>query len=63
MIGVVPATEIQALEDRLARGAELLFDMEQRGETGSDYTRWLEHYEMLLAQYESLSAEQEPLAA
>jgi hypothetical protein len=49
-------TDIEALEQRLHRGAQLLFDMEQRGETGSDYQRWLLGYVELLRQYESLYA-------
>jgi hypothetical protein len=47
---------IEALEERLARGADLLFDMEQRGETGPDYQRWLEGWVELLRQYESAPA-------
>jgi hypothetical protein len=63
MIVAVAGTELQTLEDRLARGADLLFDMEQRGDTGLDYARWLEHYEALLAQYEALAADRELVAA
>lgn len=44
---------VVVLEERLARGAELLFDMEQRGEMGSDYQRWLDHWQHLLFEYES----------
>ncbi len=50
------APTIERIEDRLARGAELLFDMEQRGDTGPDYVRWLEHWIDLLEQYEDLEA-------
>jgi hypothetical protein len=56
MILVAPETDIQALEERLTRGAELLFDMEQRGELGTDYERWLAHYVELLGQYQSEAA-------
>jgi len=31
--------QVATLEERLARGAELLFDMEQRGDTGEEYER------------------------
>ena len=51
---LAPAAE--ALEERLARGAELLFDMEQRGDTGADYARWLQRWVDLLEQYEELQA-------
>jgi hypothetical protein len=63
MIGIAPGTEIQALEDRLTRGADLLFDMELRGDTGADYARWLEHYVDLLQQYEQLAGHEDSLAA
>ena len=56
MIVVAPETEAQALEERLSRGAELLFDMEQRGELGTDYERWLAHYVDLLDQFQSEAA-------
>ena len=48
--------EAVQLELRLARGAELLFDMECRGETGTDYDRWLERWMALLLQYEGSRA-------
>jgi hypothetical protein len=52
------ATLIEApaaqLERRLAHGAEVLFDMEQRGDTGADYARWLEAWTRLLEQYSAL---------
>ncbi len=41
-----------SLEQRLTRGAQLLFDMEQRGETGRDYDVWKERWESMLRQYE-----------
>jgi hypothetical protein len=56
MIQAPPQSEIQMLEERLSRGAELLFDMEQRGDLGADYERWLAHYTELLARYTSLQA-------
>lgn len=45
-----------ALEVRLTRGADLLFDMEQRGDLGPDYARWLDHWLQLLAEYEASCA-------
>jgi hypothetical protein len=56
MLQVEPETELQLLEERLCRGAELLFDMEQRGDLGPDYERWLSHYVDLLGKYQSLNA-------
>lgn len=44
------------LEDRLTRGADLLFDMEQRGETGPEYQRWLQIWIELLDHYERVQA-------
>ena len=49
-------TDVVTLETRLHRGAQLLFEMEQRGDLGSDYMRWLDGYTDLLRQYESLHA-------
>lgn len=49
-------TDVETLEQRLHRGAQLLFEMELRGETGADYQRWLLGYVDLLNQYESLYA-------
>lgn len=49
-------TNVEALEQRLHRGAQLLLEMEERGDTGSDYQRWLAGYTDLLSQYESLHA-------
>jgi len=54
MIQALPQSEIQILEERLVRGAELLFDMEQRGDLGAEYERWLAHYVDLLSRYQSL---------
>ena len=48
----MPETPLQLLEVRLARGADLLYDLEQRGDTGAEYVRFLRHFEMLLAEYE-----------
>ena len=50
MIQGPPASEAHVLEERLQRGMELLFDMEQRGDVGADYERWLSHYKELLGQ-------------
>jgi hypothetical protein len=44
------------LEERLERGAAVLFDMEQRGDTGPEYQRWLETWLELLRQYEGENA-------
>lgn len=44
----------QALERRLANGAQLLFDLEQRGETGAEYQSWLSGWTQLLREYEAL---------
>lgn len=46
----------EVLVERLRRGAELLFDMEQRGEMGADYRQWLQRWMDLLAEYENLQA-------
>ncbi len=45
-----------ALEERLERGAQLLFDLESRGDMGPEYRRWLHRWEELLAQYERREA-------
>jgi hypothetical protein len=44
------------LEERLSKGADLLFDMEQRGDTGFEYGRWMDAWADLLTEYESLVA-------
>jgi hypothetical protein len=49
-------TRIEALEERLTRGAAVLFDREQRGETGEEYDRWLRGWLDLLEEYEQLAA-------
>lgn len=52
MIQVLPESPITLLVQRLERGGELLFDMEQRGDTGAEYDRFLAHFLGLLAEYE-----------
>lgn len=54
MITVEAPTRPRELEMRLTRGAELLFDMEQRGDTGEEYGRWLRAWTELLEQYRTL---------
>lgn len=57
MIQVMPETETDALEERLYRGAALLFDMERRGDTATpEYERYLDHYTQLLRRYEGMPA-------
>jgi hypothetical protein len=51
VIDLLP-TSTTLLEQRLQRGAELLFDMEQRGDLGEEYDRYFRHFEHLLAEYE-----------
>jgi hypothetical protein len=53
---VLDTTRTITLEERLARGADLLFDMELRGDTGDEYVRWLSRWLELLAQYEATAA-------
>lgn len=48
--------DVETLEQRLHRGAQLLYEMEQRGDMGTEYQRWLVGYVDLLNQYESLYA-------
>jgi hypothetical protein len=48
--------QLELLEERLVRGAELLFDMEQRGDVGGEYDRWLHGWTELLEQYEDRQA-------
>jgi hypothetical protein len=52
MIQALPESPAAMLELRLDRGAELLFDMEQRGDMGADYDRFLSHFLDLLQDYE-----------
>ena len=44
------------LQERLSRGADILFDMEQRGDTGQQYLDWLSRWEAMLREYEELAA-------
>lgn len=55
MIQVLADSPTTMLEQRLERGAELLFDMEQRGDLGADYDRFLQHFMGLLEEYEGQS--------
>jgi hypothetical protein len=52
MIQVLPESPMAMLEQRLERGGELLFDMEQRGDMGAEYHRFLAHFLGLLEEYE-----------
>lgn len=54
MIELEAERSIEVLEQRLHRGADLLFDMEQRGDTSDEYGRWLAHWTSLLEEYEAL---------
>lgn len=56
MIQILPESPALMLEQRLARGAELLFDMEQRGDTCGEYDRFLGHFLALLDEYEREAA-------
>lgn len=56
MSQVMTEARVDTLMERLVRGAELLFDMEQRGDTDARYSRWLAGWLELLAEYESLHA-------
>jgi hypothetical protein len=56
MSQVATLSRVEVLEERLVRGADLLFDLEQRGETGQEYQRWLEGWVELLRQYEGAEA-------
>lgn len=51
-----PAQPLTVLEERLERGSRILSDMEQRGDIGPEYARWLDRWLQLLEQYESLQA-------
>jgi hypothetical protein len=53
---VTTVSRAEELEERLSRGAELLFDMELRGETAGNYESWLQRWQELLIEYESLDA-------
>ncbi len=56
MIQVKPESDVEVLEERLSRGAEILFDMERRGECEGEYERYLDHYTLLLGEYEQMQA-------
>ena len=56
MSAVLTPPAVEALEERLERGVEVLFDLEQRGETDADYLRWLTRWTELLREYETLQA-------
>jgi hypothetical protein len=51
MTATILETPAAALERRLAQGAAVLFDMEQRGDTGVEYAKWLNAWTDLLGQY------------
>jgi hypothetical protein len=53
MPGVIEETRIELVEERLRKGAEILFDMELRGELGAQYDRYLQHFTELLERYET----------
>jgi hypothetical protein len=61
VIEIQTQTRQEVLEERLARGADVLFQMEQRGELGATYREWFVRWEALLREYEGL--EQEALRA
>lgn len=48
---------VPVLERRLAQGADILFDMEQRGDTGEEYCRWLKRWTELLDEYMAQASE------
>jgi hypothetical protein len=56
VIDALPASPVDVLVDRLNRGVEVLFDLEQRGELGREYARWLQRWLDLLSEYETLQA-------
>jgi hypothetical protein len=56
MVDMRTQTRRETLEERLSRGAELLFDMEQRGDLGPEYSRWMAAWCELLGEYEELLA-------
>lgn len=56
MLDTQTQTRRDTLEERLSKGAELLFDMEQRGDTGTEYGRWMSAWSELLSEYEELLA-------
>jgi hypothetical protein len=54
MTSATAGGQVDTLEERLTRGADVLFEMERRGEVGRDYERWLRYWTSLLEQYEAL---------
>ncbi len=56
MIQIEVETAADVLEMRLSKGADLLFDMEQRGDVGTEYDRYLRLWQDLLEQYEGAQA-------
>ncbi len=56
MIQIEAETAGDVLEMRLSKGADLLFDMEQRGDVGTEYNRYLRLWQDLLEQYEGAQA-------
>jgi len=56
MIQIEAETAVDVLEMRLSKGADLLFDMEQRGDVGTEYNRYLRLWQDLLEQYEGAQA-------
>lgn len=53
-MAIVMESPVEVLERRLSQGADILFDMEQRGDTGPEYERWLDRWILLLADYEAM---------
>ena len=56
MIELEAEQAVDMLEQRLRKGADLLFDMELRCEMADEYHRWLAHWSELLGEYEALQA-------
>ena len=52
MNGGATAVRARSLDERLRAGITVLFDMEQRGDTGDEYRRWLQVWLDLLQEYE-----------
>ena len=49
-------TRQELLEERLTKGAQVLFDMEQAGNCGGEYQLWFSAWSALLDEYEGLLA-------
>lgn len=56
MAQAVAPSPVVNLEERLVRGAAFLFDLEQKGDMGAEYERWLQHWIELLREYEQAQA-------